>query len=791
MKIKPIIFVFFILIAYHSWSQANQFQVLRGSVKDRETLDNLAHASITFYNDKDSFVTQSLTDGSYAIEKIPLGRYNLVVELFGYKPFVANDLIANAGKELVVNAELELEITSRTDVTITKKGNPARTNNEMIMVSGRQFTIDQTNRFAGSLSDPSRMAANFAGVGATGGQRNDIVIRGNSPMGLLWRLDGIDIPNPNHFSSQGTTGGPVNILNNNNLANSDFITGAFPAEYGNATSGVFDLRMRNGNNKKREYLFQIGFNGLELGAEGPFSKNSKASYMANYRYSTLALFDKIGFNTTFNGVPYYQDLSFKINLPETKSGDWALTGIGGISSVELLDSKKDSADLNFGFGARSNLTNGSSMGALILSNTQKYKIGYWKNIVSVSYQKLFTVFDTLAIDDKATTTYAENNVRNRISFHSYFNHRISNKMVMRSGIMANYFSANVKDSAMNEKGVMVNFRNFAGQGFFGQVYSQMKYTLSKKLTTNIGVYSQFWQKNNSVSIEPRLGLKYQINGLQSINFGYGLHSQTQPLEIYFVETYNENTKKYYQTNQNLGFSKSHQLVFGYDILPAKNWRIKSELYYQYLFQVPISEFRRDQYSVLNFGGDFGGLTPVDSLHNKGTGYNYGIELTIEKFFSKNYYLLVTGSVFQSKYKPSDGKTYNTAFNGNYVLNALGGYEFILGKRKQNVLAFNLKGTVAGGRRYTPVDVAASLKERQTEYDWDNAYTMQFKTFFRTDFKISYKWNMKRITQEWALDIQNVFNTQNPLNTVFDLQKGVSRTQYQQGRFPIVQYKLYF
>lgn len=159
--------------------------------------------------------------------------------------------------------------------------------------------------------------ANYTGVVYAGDSRNDIVIRGNSPMGLLWRLDGVEIPNPNHFAALGTTGGAISIINNNLLTNSDFFTGAFPAEYGNATDGVFDLKLRSGNNENREYVFQVGLNGFELGAEGPFSKNAEASYLINYRYSTYALLHAIGIETgEGSSTPFYQDLPFKLDLGE-------------------------------------------------------------------------------------------------------------------------------------------------------------------------------------------------------------------------------------------------------------------------------------------------------------------------------------------------------------------------------------------------------------------------------------------------------------------------------------------
>lgn len=186
-------------------------------------------------------------------------------------------------------------------------------------MSARQLSTDEAFRYAGTRSDPSRMAQNFAGVSGTNDGRNDIIIRGNSPVGVLWRMDGIDIPNPNHFSTLGATGGPVSILNINTLKNSDFLTSAFPAQYGNALAGVFDLKLRNGNNEKNEFIGQLGFNGFEFGAEGPLNKNSKASYLVNYRYSMVAALQSIGLNFgTGSATPYYQNSTFKINIPTKK-----------------------------------------------------------------------------------------------------------------------------------------------------------------------------------------------------------------------------------------------------------------------------------------------------------------------------------------------------------------------------------------------------------------------------------------------------------------------------------------
>ncbi len=210
----------------------------------------------------------------------------------------------------------------------------------MALSGAKQLNIEEGMRFAGSRNDPARMAQNFAGVSGANDGRNDIIIRGNSPSGVLWRAEGVDIPNPNHFSTFGATGGPVTILNTNTLRTSSFLTGAFPADYGNALAGAFDLRLRNGNKDKYEMLAQVGFNGFEAAAEGPLGKRGGASFLVDYRYSLIAAVHALGLSVgTGASVPNYQDLTVKINVPTKKAGTFGLFAMGGLSNIHFVPGK--------------------------------------------------------------------------------------------------------------------------------------------------------------------------------------------------------------------------------------------------------------------------------------------------------------------------------------------------------------------------------------------------------------------------------------------------------------------
>lgn len=309
--------ILFLFFAHGILAQGTQ--TIRGIITDAQSQSPVPGVTIVVLGSNPLNGTITDFDGAYKLENVPVGRVTLQVSYLGYETITLANLEVNSAKELVIDVKLVEQVKRVDEVVITAAPDKDKALNDMATVSSRTLSMVEANKYSGTRSDPSRMAQNFAGVSGASDDRNDIIIRGNSPSGVLWRLDGIDIPSPNHFGTLGTTGGPVTMLNTNNLKNSDFLTGAFPAEYGNASAGVFDLQLRNGNNEKYEFLGQIGFNGFEFGAEGPFSKKSKASFIVNYRYSTLGLLSAIGINFgTGAAIPQYQDLTVKINAPTKK-----------------------------------------------------------------------------------------------------------------------------------------------------------------------------------------------------------------------------------------------------------------------------------------------------------------------------------------------------------------------------------------------------------------------------------------------------------------------------------------
>jgi hypothetical protein len=799
---KSVLITLIILTTSISYSQ---LQSIRGVVLDKDSKSPLIGANIIVLDVDPIIGAATDFDGRFKIEKVPLGRHTIQISFIGYETKTMPNIEVTSGKEVIINAELQESILID-EVVIEAKQDKDKTINKMASVSARTFSIDETMRYAGSLNDVARMAQNFAGVQGADDSRNDIVIRGNSPTGVLYRLEDVDIPNPNHFALNGTTGGPVSILNNNVLDNSDFMTGAFPAEYGNAIAGVFDLKLRSGNNQKHEFLGQFGFNGIELMAEGPINKDKYSSYIVDFRYSTLKLFQLMGLNFgTGTAVPDYSDGFFKLSFPNEK-GKTEFWALGGASDIAFLDSEQKEENL-FQEGGEDLFFN-SKIGVTGLSNTYRFNDkSYLKTTFSID-----ATFNQIARNylDSITQLYDPNyrntSVEGKQSLNVIYNHKLSSRHLIKVGSYNYRRFFNLSDSInIAEDSIMiapstyqviperwVTLTDFKGATYFIQPFIQWQFRVNEKLTLNTGVHSQYFTYNNQYSVEPRLGLKWELNAKNTLSLAYGLHNQLPTTRLYFKEVETENGTRVIP-NKNLEMIQSQHFVLGYDRNLGKHTRIKTEAYYQLLDNVPV-DVNTNSYSVLNFGANFD-LSFPDTLVNKGTGTNYGVELTLERFLNNGFYYLMTTSIYNSTYKGSDGVERNTVFNGNYTFNALVGKEFFFkpkeGKVSKSSLLIDLKGTLNGGQRYVPIDLQASQLIGQTVYDYDQAFANRYPDYLRMDFKIGFKKNGKKITQEWSFNIQNLTNRKNVFTEGYsDASKSIV-TRYQTGLLPIGQYKIWF
>jgi hypothetical protein len=762
-------------------------QTIKGIIIDGQSGNLLRNANVVVEgNHTKAAVTDST--GTFRLSGIPIGRQTIRVSLIGYEESVVRNIEVTSSKEVVLEIKLTERINKMKELVIRAGRSKNKALNDVAVVSARQFSVDEAVRYSGTRNDPSRMAQNFAGVSGSNDARNDIIIRGNSPSGVLWRMEGIDIPNPNHYSTLGSTGGPVTILNTNTLKNSDFITSAFPAQYGNALAGVFDLRLRNGNNEKYEFLGQMGFNGFEFGAEGPLSGNSQSSFLINYRYSLVAAIQKLGLNVgTGSATPYYQDINFKINMPTAKAGTFSIFGLGGESHIkfdaideENLYSTNDGSLRERNFKSLTGVMGASH--SYFFNPTASGKFTFAISGFDSKYREDF--FNTTKPDK---TAFYKKNVQVKYSAGYQFNKKFNSKNQLTAGIIADISKLNLRNDYIPDgDSVLITFFKTKRNTVLLREFINFSHRFTDKLSTNLGVYSQLFTLNQSFSIEPRWNIKYQLKPNQSLSFGAGLHSQTQPLEVYVYETRNNNGE-IELTNKELDFVKSSHAALGYDINFSKQLRLKVELYGQYIFNAAV-ERNSSSFSMLNAGADFY-FPDKTNLVNKGKGYNYGLELTLERFLDKGFYYLLTATVFESKYRGSDKVWRNTAFNSNYVMNILAGKEFKLSGKASFGIDTKLAWT--GGQHYTPFDYAASAANGYVVFKENEAYSLQNDPYIRWDFKLSFNRNGKKTTQKWYVDLQNLTNRDNIYIRTLNPQDGTTSVINQIGFFPNINYMITF
>ena len=761
-------------------------QTVRGVVLEKDTRESLPGAAVIVFSGDRDFGTTTNEKGEFAVSGVPVGRCNVTISMLGFVPYVSNNILVYSGKETVLEIAMEEDIYALGEVSVTAKVDKELPLNKLAVVSARMLSSEEANRYAGTFAgDPARLVAGFAGVIANNDERNDIVVRGNSPAGLLWRLDGFDLANPNHFGAMGASGGAIGMLNNNQLANSDFFTSAFPAEYGNATSGVFDMRLRNGNNQKHEFLASAGMLGIELGAEGPISKKSGASYMMNGRYSFLQILAALGIFDERDGTPEYQDVCTKINIP---------LKCGNLSWLTLLGASKNHRQPDFGDETEWTEDDRGE------DRWQKYRqiftgLNYTHRFSAstrlenrLSYQWMRDAFYRNDIEflsgkefpDVEKQEYSEG----RIAYSATLHHRFSTKSLIKSGIGADIYLLDLRRTEKDDDEIRIPY-DYNKSSELLKAFFQWQYRLGNSFSLIPGVYSQYYTFSDDYSIEPRIGFKWEATPTTSFSLGGGLHSQ---LQHRLIQMYKDPTGNF--VNKNLKMNKSWQTVAGYNQKIGTGIHLKTEVYYQWLFDIPVL-ISVPQESYLNYAEDDEYDEGDMVFVNQGTGRNYGLEMTLEKFFDRNYYFLLTASLYDSKYKAYDKIERRTRFACNFAFNVLFGYEWKIGMR--GLLSANTKVAYIGGKREVPLEniLVEAPDKYEWKFDYTQAYKRQLPAYFRLDLSVNMKTNYKRHSLEWFIEIVNLTNHGNIKARYYNSRYNTYDFSYQYGFLPVFGCKVYF
>ena len=799
------------MISSLAFSQ-NLTQIVRGTIVDVDSKLPLPGVTLVILGTDPLVGTSTDINGMFRFKNIPLGRIAIKISYVGFETKTISDIVVNSGKEVVLDLSMQESVTKMDEVVIKAYKKKGEAINEMSQLSVHSITLEETKRFTGGMDDPARVVSSFAGVASSPDGSSDIIVRGNSPKYMQWRLEGAEISSPYHLDDQNSSFGALTALNNNLLSTSDFYTGAFSSEFGDVISCVYDVKLRSGNNEKFEATGGVGLMGTELTLEGPFKKGYAGSYLFNYRYSTISLINKLGL-VDVPGVVNYQDATFKVVLPTKRTGTLSFYGLGGLSGFSMDN-----------MGSLGLSTPGRPT-ASALTSKDFYKSNYLANLgmnhvlslneksflkTSLNYSGTGADDDIYETDTIRTYNNEAESINDSISPRMHmiqsrivnsairgtitYSNKINTKNKIQIGTKYTLYNFNYNQNIYSiEEASMINVNNFKNNLSTINNHISWKHSFNEKIIFVAGLHNMNILSKNISTIEPRLSVNWNINKTNSVHAGYGTNSTTESVHNYFTKI-PQYDGSYIEPNKNLGLLKAHHYVLGYEKRFKEYLIGKVEVYYQSLYNLPVENNDTSYYATINEGIDY----KYVELVNKGSGKNYGVEISIERFFDRNFYFLINSSIFDSKYKSLEGVWRNTRYNNNYIVNILCGKEFkSLGKKHNQTLSLNTKIFFEGGQRYIPLirDAQGNVAvepENDRYFDYSKAYNYKLDNIFLMNLSASYKFNKPGATHEIFLDLMNITNGQARMAEYYDVSKpGKVGYTTQFGFFPNLMYRVYF
>ncbi len=811
MKNLIYISLLFVMLSGHAFSQ-QPTQTLRGTITDADSKLPLIGATIKVAGSNPLIGTTTDLNGEFRLEKLVIGRITLQLSYIGYENKTISDIELNSGKEIVLNLVLQESVAELKGVVIKANKNKGEAMNQMALISARSISTAETQRYAGGLSDPSKILTNFSGVTTSQNGQNDIIVRGNSPKYIQWRLDGTEITNPTHFADQNSVTGGISALNNSLLSTSDFSTGAFAPEYGDVLSGVYDVKLRNGNNQKFETSMGIGIQGTEATLEGPLKKGYGGSFLINYRYSTISLLNKLGL-LDIDGDLSYRDGAFKLVLPAGKAGVFSVFGLVGISGGSITDVKADkvatpdngtlTSDVTEDYNKDNNLMDFGLNHTIPLNENSFVKTtlsysnsGIKEDVFKVKTTKMFDMQGEFLNDSVGNRVL---DYQSRIKNPAYraavtYNNKLNAKNTLQIGSKYALLGYDYKQRSLQDSSnVMFTLADFNQNIGTLSNFISLKHRVNENITIVAGLHNMNVLYNQKSTIEPRFAVNWQMSSTASLSAGYGKHSTMESVHNYFARV-QQADGSVTEPNKDLDLLKADHYVLGYEKRFGENLRFKLEAYYQNLYNLPVENNDSSSYSTINEGNSY----QYVELVNKGTGKNYGVELTMERFFSNNYYYLINASLFNSTYKTLEGVERNTLYNNKYLVNVLFGKEFAnRGKKKNQTLNLNARVFLGGGQHYIPLlrDAQGNLAVDPAGnkfLDYSKAYDNKFEDFYKINLSAGYKWNKQKVTHELFVNLDNITNSTARLSEYYD-EKVAGNIGYvrQFGLYPNLMYRLYF
>lgn len=759
-------------------------QTIRGEVVDAASGEPMMGVSICV---EDMPEARTITDmnGGFVLVDVPVGRHNIKATYIGYEPLVMMEQLLSSGKEMVLHLRMTENISSLKEVVVRPRTNKQMPLNDMAQVGARMFSTEETARYAGGIGDPARTASMFAGV-ASGGAANGISIHGNAPQMLQWRIEGVEVNNPNHFADITEAGGGIfSSLNGLMLANSDFLMGAMPADYGNALAGAFDMKMRTGNNMHHEHALQVGTLGVEFASEGPLGKaksgQPRASYLVDYRYSFMELAKKVHAINMDHETMDYQDLSFKLNFPTAHHGTYSIWFTGLIDNyhndVDDPSEWETLWDMNKTWTRQRNWAGG-------ITHTRQLRSGGTltsRLATTGTYLHLgVTDYDQQMV---ATPDMAGRSTSWNIIASVEHKRKFSSRYTMQNGFVHQYmdFSTHL-DHIQVVGGPMARVYESDGDTHLTRFYTNHKIGISHRLSMVAGANLMWFHLNRQWMLEPRVSMQWKASGSSTLSVAYALNSRKETTDTYFVLQDGRNP------NKNLSLTQSHYLSASFAQSISEHAMFKVEPYWQYLFNVPVE--RGTTFSVLNHLNFYQDRV----LISDGAARNYGVDFTLEHFLKEGRYGMFTATLFKSEYRDAQREWHHSRYDRGYIINALGGKEWMVGRERKNVFGLNFRFTLMGGDRYTPIpdnltyDEVAKRPDRSIPEDGARAFSKQMHPSLTSAFSLKYTVNGRHSAKHIMLEFLKVRTFR---GQTYDLRTKEPSRQYTELTFPNLAYRIEF
>ncbi len=730
--------------------------IIRGKVIDREVQTPVIDALVKI-PDTD-YKTGTNESGEFEFTKLKFGTYRIEVVCLGYSPVVKTDIAVSSNKPLYIL--IELESSQITTKTIEVEASYFQKNSDE-NISSMNLDYEEVRRAPGAAEDISRMLQSAPGVSVGNDQRNDLIVRGGSPSENLIMIDGIDIPNINHYGTQGSTGGPIGLINLKFIREADIYTGGFSSKYGDRLSSVVDIKFREGSRTNYINNLDMSFAGFGGVFEGPLTK--KGSYMLSVRRSYLDLLkDAI----RLSAVPNYWDINMKLIMELDENNYLSLIGFGAIDKINFETGEDD--DVNDMPYDSDNKNDAYTLG---LNYKRLFKDGYMQAVVSNSYSTFYSknIYAPTGIEE-----YSQDCYENEFNIKYDINYRITPQTYLNAGIGGKYGTYRNKLFAVSDttpEGFVIPPLNVDNKINTNKIFANVNLTqklFDEKIILNAGLrYDYFDFINNKNTIAPRLGLTYRLSQKTNINASFGIFYQT-PVALWLASN---------EANRNLKSIRANHYILGVEHFFTPEIRTVLEVYEKRYNDYPVS-VNEPTYILIDGGADFG-PNIVGEATSAGKGYVRGIDFSIQKKLSGNgFYGTLTYSYSTSAFTALTGGEKPAAFDYGNQITLVAGYQVA------DDWLFGIKFKLAGGRPYTPYDILASKNAGRGIWDMSKFNEERYPVYHRLDIRMDKKFYFSKIALTTYIEFQNVYNRENIYGYFWNKAKNEKGTIYQWAFMPV-------